>query len=165
MSKEQKISEHTKELIVSYVNECSENGISIKSKSQLFREMKEKYDDGNFPSESTFKRYLNQLNFYLNSSTSYGFREYSHKFNELITYLGMKSHICFWLQKPSLGDIIADKINNYYREELVYCIAVKKLLICFYANNKESQINALRLSKEIPEILSKYIIEELKVEK
>jgi len=113
-------------------------------------------------SESSVRRYLKRMNFVFHSSISYGFDSNTAYFSELVTYLGCQSHICFLLEKPTLGTFFAEKLNDYYSspnvelEYFVHCVAIQDLLVCFYKINKDRNVNRNRLKTEIPKLLSEY---------
>ena len=111
-------------------------------------------------SETTIRRILAKMDFYYHSPNSYGFNNPIVPFNNLVSYLGCQSHICFSLSEPSLGTFLAHKLNEHYSSfevnlgDYIHCVAIQELLVCFYKKSPSKNITVEHLSKEIPSLLS-----------
>ena len=153
------IYEKCEPIIRDKVNEWEREQKKFANPTQIVKELKNVLEE-HTNSETTIRRILAKMNFYFLSPKSYGFDSGRVYFNEVVTYLGYRKHICFLVKDISMGNLIVNKLNEYYSSfaiglgDYVHCAVVNDLLICFYNESEEKEIDQERLSYEILQLLS-----------
>ena len=153
-----------------YIEYHQKHNTFIESKAQIYSELKDKPEFYQ-TTEPTFYRYLSNMKIEQVATGKYDFVEtVNPSFDKLVTFQKCNKFVCLKIEEPSYGQIMADKLNEYYSEpeyrNLFHCIAINDLLICFYyqkikkKKNKDEDEELFLTEKEIcedvKECLAKY---------
>lgn len=153
--------------ICEYIKYHQKHDTFIESKAQIYSELKDKPEFYQ-TTEPTFYRYLSQMKLKQVATGKYDFvKTLNPSFYELITYKKCNKFLCFKIEYPSYGQIIADELNYHFDvkkyRNLFHCIAINDLIICFYykkikKKNKDGEISLTeeKICKEIEKCLENY---------
>lgn len=161
--------ESAQKCIHKYIEYHQKYDTFIESKAQIYSELKDKPEFYQ-TSKPTFYRYLSEMHIEQVATGKYDFAEtVNESFYKHVTFKKCNKFVCFEIEDLSYGQIIADKLNEYYDipkyRNLFHCIVINDLLICFYYkklkkknnnDNEELYLTEREIRKDVKKCLRSY---------